>query len=292
MVDRDYQEIVTYSFVDPKLQSLLDPKTAPLALANPISAEMGVMRTTLWPGLVQAALYNQNRQQTRLRFFEIGRRFVPNGAELSQERCLAGVIVGSAYAEQWGTPKRDVDFHDVRADIEALFTLNGRRDELRFSPTQHTALHPGRSADVMVGDKQVGVLGTLHPEIQAKLGLDRKVLLFEIVLTALTEAKIPVFREVSKFPGTRRDISVELSEEIPAEKVLKRAQEVAGHLLVNLELFDEYRGKGIDSGRKSLSLGLTLQDSSRTLKETEVDAVVSEVIAALQTELGARLRSQ
>jgi phenylalanyl-tRNA synthetase beta chain len=292
MVDREYQEVVTYSFVDPKLQNLLDPQTTPLTLANPISADMGVMRTTLWPGLIQAALYNQNRQQTRLRFFEIGRRFVPSGTGLSQEHCLSGTVTGSTYAEQWGTPKRDVDFHDVRADIEALFTLSGRRDELRFVPTQHPALHPGQSADVVVADKRVGVLGTLHPEIQTKLGLDRKVLLFEITLAALTDARIPTFREVSKFPGTRRDISVDLSEEVPAEKVLKRTEEVAGNLLVNLELFDEYRGKGIDSGRKSLSLGLTLQDSSRTLKETEVDAVISEVIAALQTELGARLRSQ
>jgi phenylalanyl-tRNA synthetase beta chain len=292
MVDREYQEVVTYSFVDPKLQNLLDPQTTPLALANPISADMGVMRTTLWPGLVQAVLYNQNRQQTRLRFFEIGRRFVPSGTALAQERCLSGAVTGTAYAEQWGAPKRDVDFHDIRADIEALFTLSGRRGELQFIPTQHPALHPGQSADVMVAGKRAGILGTLHPEIQAKLGLDRKMLLFEIALAALTDAKIPMFREVSKFPGTRRDISLDLSEEIPAEKVLKRTEEVAGNLLVNLELFDEYRGKGIDSGRKSLSLGLTLQDSSRTLKETEVDAVVSEVIAALQTELGARLRSQ
>lgn len=292
MVDREYQEIVTYSFVDPQLQSVLDPQTTPLALMNPISTDMGVMRTTLWPGLLQTTLRNQNRQQTRMRFFEIGRRFVPNGANLSQERYLAGAIAGSAYAEQWGAPKRDVDFHDVRADIEALFTLNGRRGELCFVPTQHPALHPGQSADIMVADKRAGVLGTLHPEIQAKLGLDRKVLLFEIALEAVCKAKIPVFREVSRFPGTRRDISLDVSDDISADRVLKRTQEVAGNLLVNLELFDEYRGKGIDSGRKSLSLGLTLQDSSRTLKETEVDAVISEVVTALQAELGVRLRSQ
>jgi len=292
MIGREYQEVVTYSFVDPKLQNLLDPDLAPLMLTNPISADMAAMRTTLWCGLVQAILYNQNRQQTRLRFFEIGRRFINTGDELLQQPCLAGAVTGFAYAEQWGIEKKIVDFYDARADIEALFTISGRHDELRFEPMSHPALHPGQSASVIAAGKRVGVIGALQPEIQTKLGLDRKVLLFEIELAALTEARIPVFREVSRYPGTRRDISLDLSEEIPAERVLRRTQEVAGKLLVNLELFDEYRGKGIDSGRKSLSLGLTLQDSSRTLKETEVDAVVSEVIAALQTELGARLRSQ
>ncbi|HKQ31307.1 MAG TPA: phenylalanine--tRNA ligase subunit beta, partial [Burkholderiales bacterium] len=292
LTGREYQEVVTYSFVDPKLQRLLDPDLSPLMLANPISVDMAAMRTTLWCGLVQALLYNQNRQQTRLRFFEIGRRFIDQNDELLQQPCLAGAVTGLAYAEQWGVEKKTVDFYDVRADIEALFTISGRHDELRFEPTSHPALHPGQSAGVVVAGKRVGMVGTLHPEIATKLGLDRKVLLFEIDLATLTQARIPIFREVSRYPGTRRDISLDLSEEIPAERVLKRTQEVAGKLLVNLELFDEYRGKGIDSGRKSLSLGLTLQDSSRTLKETEVDAVVSEVVAALQTELGARLRSQ
>lgn len=292
MVDREYNEVVTYSFVDSALLQLLDPGTSALALINPISADMAVMRTSLWPGLIQALLFNQNRQQTRIRFFEIGRRFIPNGSELSQERRLAGVAVGSVHAEQWGVQKREVDFYDIRGDIEALFTLGGRRDELRLVQTSHAALHPGQSAEVIVAGKPVGITGTLHPEIQTKLGLDRKVLLFDLDLAALLEAKKPRFQEVSRFPGTRRDISLDLSEEIPAETVLKRTQDVAGNLLVNLELFDEYRGKGIDSGRKSLSLGLTLQDSSRTLKETEVEAVISRIIAALQTELGARLRSQ
>jgi phenylalanyl-tRNA synthetase beta chain len=292
MVDRDYNEVVTYSFVDPKLLQWLDPQTSPLMLANPLSSDMAAMRTTLWPGLIQAALFNQNRQQTRLRFFEIGRRFVPNGSALNQERRLAGVVLGGAYAEQWGMPKRDVDFHDIRADIEALFTLGGRRDELKFLSVQHPTLHPGQAAEIVIGGAVVGLVGALHPEIQSTLGLDRKTFLFDIDLAALTEAKIPRFREVSRFPGTRRDISLDLSEEIPAESVLRHTQQVAGDLLVNLELFDEYRGKGIDSGRKSLSLGLTLQDSSRTLKETEVEAVVSKIIAALQAELGARLRSQ
>jgi phenylalanyl-tRNA synthetase beta chain len=245
----------------------------------------------LWPGLLQAVLYNQNRQQTRMRLFEIGHRFRPAGADLSQEPCIAGVLVGSAAAEQWGVPVRPVDFHDAKADLEALFTLTGRSAELQFVPAKQPALHPGQSASIVLDGKIVGALGTIHPEIQTKLGLDRTAVVFEVSLSALTHARIPRFRELSKFPALRRDLALVVADDVPARTVMECVQKTAGELLVNLELFDEYRGKGIDSGRKSLALGLTLQDSSRTLKEAEVDAVVSRVIAALQTDLGAQLRS-
>ena len=291
LVDRDYHEVITYSFVDPKLQALLDPDTAPLMLANPISADMAAMRTSLWPGLLQAVIYNQNRQQTRMRLFEIGRRFRPAGADLNQETCLAGVVVGGAAAEQWGVALRPVDFHDAKADVEALFALTGRSAELQFVPARQSALHPGQSASILLDGKIVGTLGTIHPEIQTKLGLDRTAVVFEVSLQALTQATIPRFRELSKFPALRRDLALVVADDVPARTVMDCVQKAAGELLVNLELFDEYRGKGIDSGRKSLALGLTLQDSSRTLKEAEVDAVVSRVIAALQTDLGAQLRS-
>jgi phenylalanyl-tRNA synthetase beta chain len=290
LVDRDYQEVITYSFVDPKLQALLDPATAPLMLANPISVEMAAMRTTLWPGLIQTILYNQNRQQARLRIFEIGRRFIPAGLDLNQEPVLAGAVTGSAYAEQWGVSAREVDFHDGKADLEALFTHIDRHVAFRFKPVTHPVLHPGCAAQILKADTPVGLLGTLHPELQAKLSLDRPVILFEIALTALTKGTVPAFREISKFPTVRRDLSFWLPEQVQAEAALDCAEKVAGNLLVNLELFDQYHGKGIDSGRKSFALGLTLQDSSRTLKEHEIDAVVARVISALQTELGAQLR--
>jgi phenylalanyl-tRNA synthetase beta chain len=290
LVDRDYQEVITYSFVDPKLQALLDPGTVPLLLANPISADMAAMRTTLWPGLIQAVLYNQNRQQPRVRLFEIGRRFIQNGAELNQEPCIAGVLTGSAFSEQWGIAAREADFHDAKADIEALLTLTGRRDAVRYRPLAHPVLHPGKSAELVLDGQRIGTLGTLHPQIQTKLGLDRELVVFELSLETLTMARIPAFREVSRFPALRRDLAIVVADGLPAQSVLDCVKKVAGKLLINLELFDEYRGKGIDSGRKSLALGLTLQDSSRTLKEAEVDTVVSGVITALQTELGAQLR--
>jgi len=289
--DREYQEVITYSFVDPALQSLIDPAIPPLTLANPISADMAVMRTSLWPGLLRTIRYNQNRQQTRLRFFEIGRRFVPNARALDQEPVLAGAVTGAAAAEQWGVPGRAVDFFDVKGDVQALIALRGIEPAYRFSAARHPALHPGQTAAIHFGEDFVGWLGTLHPTVQAQLGIDQSIILFELRLSALTTARLPQFREISRFPAIRRDLAVVVSEQTSAQDVLACIAKVAGKLLVNLELFDVYRGERIDSGRKSLAMGLTLQDSSRTLKEAEVDELMGRLIATLTSDLGAQLRS-
>lgn len=287
LVDRDYQEVITYSFVDAKTQVLVDPQTAPAQLANPISADMAVMRTTLWPGLLQAIVYNQNRQQMRVRLFEIGRTFLPRGSDVIQERMLGGCVYGEALAEQWGTPRRDVDFFDAKADVEALLTLAGTGHEPRFRPGRHPALHPGQTAEIWLRDQRAGMIGLLHPQTQSRLGLDHPVVLFELRLSLLQRTKVPIFHEFSKFPSIRRDIAIIVPEATLAQAVVDCVQKVTGKLLVNLELFDEYRGKGIDSGRKSLALGLTLQDSSRTLNDDEVERVMREVVTTLESELGA-----
>ncbi|MBI3545809.1 MAG: phenylalanine--tRNA ligase subunit beta [Gammaproteobacteria bacterium] len=287
LIDRDYQEVITYSFVDAKIQSLLDPQTKPARLANPISADMAVMRTTLWPGVLQAILYNQNRQQTRLRLFELGRTFIPEGGDFRQEKMLGGAVLGSVLAEQWGAPRREVDFYDVKADIEAMLALAGISRELRFQPAQHPCLHPGQSAEIQHQARRIGLMGLLHPELQSTFGLDRPMVLFELQLSAFQQRKIPIFHEISKFPCIRRDIAITLPQQTPAQAVMDCVTKVAQKLLVDLELFDEYRGKGIDSGRKSLALGLTLQDSSRTLNEDEIEKLMAELVSVLGTELGA-----
>ncbi len=287
LVDRDYQEVITYSFVDPKIQSLLDPGVTPLPLANPISADMAVMRTSLWPGLLQAILYNQNRQQTRLRLFELGRRFLTRNNDVTQEYVLGGAVSGDATPEQWGMPRRAVDFHDVKSDIEALLALAGMDAEAQFRPARHPALHPGQTAEILCQGQPLGLLGLLHPAVQADLGLSQPVFLFELRLSILQQQKVPVFREFSRFPAIRRDIAIIVSETTQARTVLEWVKKAAGELLVNLELFDEYRGKGVDSGRKSLALGLTLQHSSRTLNETDVEQVMAEVMSTLESKLGA-----
>jgi phenylalanyl-tRNA synthetase beta chain len=292
LIDRDYQEAITYSFVDPALQALIVPDVRPLTLANPIASDMAQMRTTLWPGLIRAALHNQNRQQERVRLFEIGRRYLPVPAGgVSEQPVLAGIASGSRFAEQWGMKARPVDYFDIKGDIEALLALGGHR-QISFRPARHSALHPGRSAEVILpgSGKVIGLIGELHPDILNKIGLENSAILFELELDPLRSAVIPEFREISRFPAVRRDLAVIVREEVAAQAVLDCVRSATGSFLVNLELFDEYRGEGIDSGRKSLALGLTLQDTSRTLNDKDVEMAVERVITALGTQFDARLR--
>ena len=291
LIDRDYQEAITYSFVDPALQALITPDDAPLTLANPIASDLAQMRRTLWPGLIKAVLHNQNRQQTRVRLFEIGRRFVAQPGGVDEQSVIAGVATGSAIAEQWGSPARPVDFFDVKGDVEALLALGGRR-QFVFRPARYPALHPGQAAEILLaGAKEVvGLVGVLHPQIQAKCGLEQTLIMFEIQLSALQNAILPQFQEISRYPAVRRDVAVVIDQAVPAQALVDLARRTAGTLLVNLELFDEYRGEGVDSGRKSLALGLTFQDTSRTLNEEDVETAVGRVIAALKADFDAQLR--
>ncbi|MBI3570475.1 MAG: phenylalanine--tRNA ligase subunit beta [Gammaproteobacteria bacterium] len=290
LVDRDYQEVITYSFVDPDLQKLLDPAARPLALANPIAANMSVMRASLWPGLVQTLLYNQNRQAERQRLFEVGRRFLSTGADISQEYMLSGAMTGAVGVPQWGMERREVDFFDAKADVEALLALTGKAGEYRFQSASRPALHPGMTAEILSKGNRVGWVGGLHPGIREKLDLNSPVFLFELTCAVFEEAKTQIYREISRFPAIRRDIAVTVEASLPAAEILECVKNVAGNLLINLELFDEYHGKGIDSGRKSFAMGLTLQESSRTLKDSEVDAVMAKVVIALETVFKAKLR--
>ncbi len=292
LVDRDYQEAITYSFVDPALQTLVDPQRRPVLLANPISSDMAAMRTSLWPGLLGAAIHNLNRQQGRVRLFELGRRFLPRDDGTTEEiASLAGIAVGPALPEQWGVAARAVDFFDIKGDVEALLSASGAPSRFRFQPTQHPALHPGQAAELTdTSGQPAGVVGSLHPRVRAQLGLEHAVFLFEVRLDALESVEVPVFREVSRFPSIRRDLAVVVENHISAQDVLNCVAQVSGKLLANLELFDEYRGEGIDSGRKSLAMGLTLQDSSRTLKEGEVETLMERVVQVLASQLGAWLR--
>jgi len=199
-------------------------------------------------------------------------------------------VSGSVWSKQWGAESREGDFFDIKADAEALLQLAGGVERFDFNPVQHPALHPGQAAEILLEDRQIGLLGALHPEIQTTLGLDRPVVLFELEIAALQGRNLPEFREISRFPAIRQDIAVVVDAATPARAVVDVITDVAGKLLVNLELFDDYRGEGIDSGRKNLALGLTLQDSSRTLKEGEAETVRTRVIEALASKLGAQLR--
>jgi phenylalanyl-tRNA synthetase beta chain len=290
LVARDYQEVITYSFVDPELQSLVTPEQQGPSLMNPISSDMAVMRASLWPGLLQTALYNRNRQQQRLRLFEVGRCFADPSR---QDTVLGGLLSGQALPEQWGVAARQVDFFDAKGDLQALLEASDRGMEaFRFSPSAYAGLHPGQQARLLRGDVEIGQMGALHPDVLIRLGLEVPIFVFQVAVSALQHTEIPRYSEISKFPAIRRDIAVVVDAQTPARAVLDCVKKSAGKLLVDLQLFDEYRGEGIDSGRKSLALGLTLQDSSRTLKEEVVEAVMERVIHSLQSGLGGELRKK
>ncbi len=297
-VARGYQEAVTYSFVDHASQRLLDPENEPIGLTNPISSEMSVMRTTCWPGLIKSLHHNLNRQQSRVRLFEIGLRFLrsPNQAELTmdsirQEQVVSGVVCGPVFAESWGNDGRGVDFFDVKGDLESLIRLTGAADEFRFEALRHPALHPGQSAAIRRGDQVVGLVGLLDPRAEKALDLDRPVYLFEILMDALREKRLPGAITLSKFPEVRRDIAVLVDQTVPAQAVRDTVFSAAGEALTNLKLFDVYQGKGIDPNRKSLALGLTFQHPSRTLTDKDTTEFVDAIVAALANELGASLRN-
>lgn len=290
LVARGYQEAVTYSFIDPKLFELFTPGVQPLTLANPISADMAAMRASLWPGLVKALQYNLNRQQSRVRLFESGLRFVGQLGELKQESMLAGVITGSRLPESWNHERDAVDFYDAKADVEALLSAAGAGREYRFIAGEHPALHPGQTAHIEREGRLVGFLGALHPELGKTLGLDQPVYLFELALAEIVEGRLPKFSELSRFPEVRRDLALIVDRDTPAEDVLQVIRAAAGEHLTDLRLFDVYCGKGIDPQRKSLAVGLTWQHPSRTLNDDEVNSTTQNILTSLEERFNATLR--
>jgi len=292
MVQRGYFEAITYSFVDPDLQGVLCPGEVALRLANPISADLAEMRLSLWPGLVRALTENQRRQQPRVRLFELGRKFQFSGGLLTEIPVLAGLATGPAHAEQWGAPATEVDFFDVRADLEALFRATGAAASFTFAPDQHPALHPGQTARILRDGKPVGWIGRLHPEVARRLELTYSALVFEIETESGLEASVPRFAEISRFPAVRRDLAVLVAEAVPVQVLLDTVRTSAGALLTGLVAFDIYRGKGIAEGFKSVAIGLNLQDISRTLTDDETDAVVAQVVKDLEREHSATIRDK
>ena len=288
LVDRDYQEAITYSFVDAALLQELDSGSQPVALSNPISSEMSVMRSSLWAGLVGAVQYNLSRQQGRIRIFETGLKFVSQDDEIQQTNMLSGVVVGSRLPEQWGAAKEATDFFDVKADVEALLERSGVVAEFRAE--RHSALHPGQTAAILVEGVRIGWLGCIHPGLAQKLEIPRKTYLFELKLDVLLKGSLPRFEKLSRFPSIRRDLAIVVNVETPTGALCDSINQQAGSLLQDLLVFDVYHGSGIESGRKSVALGLILQDSSRTLTDVDVDSVITAITSRLEKQFGATLR--
>ncbi|WP_448549959.1 phenylalanine--tRNA ligase subunit beta [Thalassotalea fusca] len=293
LVSRDYQEAITYSFVDPKVQTILHPDADFMTLPHPISSEMSVMRVSLLTGLLQSLSYNQNRQQTRVRLFETGLRFIPDeSAEngVRQEQMIAGVISGQRNKEHWSLEKAAFDFFDMKGDVEALLETTSNAGAFRFAKAEIDAMHPGQTAAIYHNDEYVGYVGTLHPEIERKLGLNGRTLVFELLVEKIGSRKIPEAQEISRFPANRRDIAVIVEEDVDAKKVLQLIENVGGNYLVDLNLFDVYQGNGIEPGFKSLAIAMILQDQEKTLEEKDINDVVNRVVDTLKDELNASLR--
>jgi phenylalanyl-tRNA synthetase beta chain len=290
LIARGYQEVVTYSFVDPKLQQQLNPGVAAVALDNPIAETMSAMRTSLWSGLVATWLYNRQRQQKRAQLFEAGACYAPAaGGGTTEVLRLGGLAAGTAWSEQWGSkPERAVDFYDVKGDLEALF--GGAAGRFDFKRDEHPALHPGRSARILRDGQPVGWLGALHPRVAQALDLDDALLLFELDVALLGQAPLPELKQVSEFPSSRRDLAFVLREETSAEQLLGTVWQAGGELLKSAAIFDVYHGSGLPDGFKSIALGLIFQDYSRTLNIEEVDAAVRGITASVSAHLGGSVR--
>ncbi|MDY6929232.1 MAG: phenylalanine--tRNA ligase subunit beta [Pseudomonadota bacterium] len=293
LLNRGYNEAITYSFVDPKIQNALFPESNGLVLPHPISADMSIMRVSLWPGLLQATSYNQKRQQQRIRLFETGLRFVPDAEapnSIRQEPMLAGVVAGRRYDEHWDANDKPVDFFDAKADVEALLALTGKEKTVTFNTETHSALHPGMSAAIYLDDKCVGWLGAVHPQFSKQLGTNGRVFVFELELAALTDRKLPQAQPISKYPANRRDLAITVKQTVKVGDIIKFVEKIGVNQLVGLNLFDVYTGQGIADGYKSLALSLILQDPGKTLEDAEIQAAVDSVIQGLESEFGAALR--
>ncbi|CAH8187853.1 phenylalanine--tRNA ligase subunit beta [Vibrio aestuarianus] len=293
LVDRGYHEAITYSFVEPEQQKLVVPGIEPLVLPNPISADMSAMRLGLIQGLLNTVVHNQKRQQPRVRLFEYGLRFIPEATAengMRQEPMLAGVISGTRGEEHWNMETATVDFFDLKGDLEAILELTANGKAYSFTAVKHPALHPGQSAAVILDGEVIGVIGTVHPELERKFGLNGRTVVFEIEWSAIDSRVIPEAVSLSKFPSNRRDIALVVDDSVASGDIVNACRAAGGELLKDAKLFDVYVGKGVEEGKKSLAIALSLQSLERTLEEADIVSAVDAIVSAVGEQYGAALR--
>ncbi|CAN4278440.1 phenylalanine--tRNA ligase subunit beta [Pseudoxanthomonas sp. LjRoot125] len=286
---RDCMETVNFAFVDAQWLTQWQLSEGAVPLANPLSAELAVMRTALLPGVVAALQRNAARQAGRVRLFEIGNVFeAVAGAAPRETTRLAAAVIGDAVGEQWGVPTCKVDFHDLKGDLESVAALSGAT--LEFRPSRASHGHPGRSADIYRDGEKIGWIGQLHPRLQRALDLDADVFAFEVDLAPLSARALSRAGELSRYPSVRRDLAFVVADDVPWTAIAATVRTASGPLLRDILLFDRYVGQGVESGQKSLAMGLILQDNSRTLTDRDVEQVVATVVAAIGEAHGARIR--
>jgi phenylalanyl-tRNA synthetase beta chain len=299
MVDRDYFEVINYSFVDARWERDFAGNTDPIALENPIAAHLDVMRTTLVGGLVANLRHNLARKLDRVRIFEAGRCFLRSAEPEEpgdparavkgyfQPMRVGGLAYGPAAAEQWGAATRRVDFYDVKGDIEALLVPA----QATFAPVEHPALHPGRAATISLDGREIGWIGELHPRWLQKYELPQPAVLFELDVEALNQAAMPRYGEISKFPPVIRDRALIVDEAVPADALLDEMKRNGPAVVQEIRLFDVYRGKGVENGKKSLAFRVVIQDTAKTLTDEEADAAMARLTDLLTAKFGAKLRT-
>lgn len=292
LADTGYHEVVTYSFVDPASLKTLKPETEAIILPSPISADMSAMRTTIWAGLINTVLYNVNRQVQRMKLFECGLTFIKdekaeNG--ILQEDHIAGAVYGTIADDSWNITNREVDFFDVKGDVERLLEVTGRADEFVFERADITALHPGVSAVIKLNGEIVGYVGLIHPVVQKKLGLKRPVYLFDLKLSALKTRRIPDYAEISKYPSIKRDFAIVVDASVSADSIISVVKE-CGDLVRNVNIFDVFSGNGVPEGKKSIAFSAILQSTEKTLEDADISSFSDSVIRNLADKLGAVLR--
>ncbi len=290
LIARDYQEAITYSFVDAAADEAISGAPSQFVLSNPISSELGVMRASLWPGLLEAAAGNLARQQDRVRLFEIGKSFHGSLDSPTEVLRVAGLAAGPSLPEQWGAENATVDFFDVKADVIAILAQSGPAESVEFVAAEHPALQPGQCASIRRDGETLGWIGKLHPRVARQFDIKPTVYLFELDADKALAAEAPHAGTVSKFPTMRRDLAVLVANEVRAADLEAAVREAAPALIKRVVVFDIYTGPGIEAGLKSVALGLILQETSRTLTDEDADAAKAAAVQKLQSDFAAVLR--
>jgi len=286
-----YQEVITYSFVEPGLQEKIDPQEVGIRLQNPISAEMSVMRTSLWTGLLSTLKHNSNRQQERVRIFECGQVFHRRDGHTEQPFHIGGLIYGNKFPELWCNENKAPDFFDLKGDVEAILDLSVGQGELSYESAIHAALHVGQSASILLNGRKIGLLGALNPQIQRDLNINKMVYLFEIIIDSLLSSTVPRMSGLSRFPEVNRDIAVVIDRDVTGAQIQAVIRDIAGSILVDLRIFDVYQGDAIEKSKKSIALGLTLQHPSRTLGDEDINGIINSCVKELHAKFNAKLRN-
>ena len=294
LVTLGYQQVITYSFVEPGLMAAVQASPPPVPLQNPISADMSVMRTSLWPGLISTLKQNVNRQQSRVRLFETGQVFLRREGDheqtIRQPEMLAGLVYGTREPMEWSQGRQFVDFFDIKGDLETLMGLTGHADTFSFANAEHQALHAGQCARIVLNGRHVGLIGALAPRLQRELDFSQRVFVFEIELDALLAAKVPEFSPLSRFPEVSRDLAIVIEQQVSAQALREVLRAEAGEYLVGLRIFDVFQGDALGKNEKSVALGLTWQHPSRTLGDDDINVIIERCVKGLEDKFNAKLR--